>query len=54
MDLGRVRLAGTVRGQVEQALIGSNAGSVMSFGVENQLQVEGQERGEPRKDATGI
>jgi osmotically-inducible protein OsmY len=42
VDKGKVTLAGSVASPVEQVLLGHIARGVLSFGVENQIQVDGE------------
>ncbi len=49
VDNGRVTLTGYVASSVEQALIGHIARGLLSFGVDNQVKVDGQEQAEPAK-----
>lgn len=43
VDRGRVTLYGTVASKVEQAVLGHIAREALAFGVDNQLEVEGEE-----------
>ncbi len=47
VDRGRVTLAGYVASPVEQALLGHIARGFMTFGVDNQVKVDGQDAKEP-------
>ena len=47
VDNGKVTLAGYVASPVEQAVLGHIARGVASFGVENQIQVDGDSPEEP-------
>lgn len=49
VDNGRVTLTGYVASSVEQALIGHVARGLLSFGVDNQVKVDGEEHAEPAK-----
>lgn len=49
VERGKVTLTGVVASPVEQALLGHIARGIPSFGVDNQVKVEGEEREEPVK-----
>ena len=49
VDRGHVTLTGYVASPVERAVIGHIARGVLAFGVDNRLEVDGQEHTEPAK-----
>lgn len=49
VDRGHVTLTGYVASPVERAVIGHIARGVLAFGVDNRLEVDGEERTEPVK-----
>ncbi len=51
VNRGHITLAGYVTSPVERAVIGHIARGILAFGVDNQLEVDGQERAEPAKPA---
>lgn len=53
VDRGRVTLAGTVGSAVEQAVVGHIARGTLAFGVDNQVQVEGQRPSDARPQRPG-
>ena len=51
VENGKVTLTGSVNTRLEQQLLGHLARTVMSFGVDNQVVLEGEEHEEARADA---
>ena len=47
VDRGRVTLTGSVASRLERTLLGHLARQTMAFEVDNRLQVEGEDGGEP-------